>query len=338
MPYDNTAWSSYAAPVGFDLSNDGIFLAYGYSGYTGIVPNATFYRGHNVVNSDTRTLIDPIGQEGFEWPTMFGRRVVAAMGDITYIQAPGTGPFGTDWAGLIDVSASGLDLARSDISANGKVIALELESDIDPDRIAIVSISGVDPPVTVGANVDCFLPTVGDAAEASLSQGGTRIAWRDNHGVKVAGVPTTLADPCALTSPPVTISPTGSSPSIGGAEFSSLNPPEPTPPAGIKVLLPSKLKVKDLTGPRGVVITVKVASKGRVRVSGTVPASRLGLKGKRRLVVVKGSAAASKAGPVKARLRIVSRYRRYKARLKGATVLLKVSQGSKSVTRKVKLR
>ncbi|MBK5232445.1 MAG: hypothetical protein JJE13_05645 [Thermoleophilia bacterium] len=337
LPSENIGWSSYVAPLGLDLSSDGDFLAYGYSGYTGIVPNANFYRGHYVINSDTKTLITPIGQGGYEWPTMFGRRVVAASGDVAFIQTPGTGPFGTSWTGLVDVSGSGLDLVRSDVSATGKVIALELESDSQPDRIGVVSISGVDPPVTVGATVDCFLPTVGDATEASLSQDGTRIAWRDDQGVKVAGVPTTLADPCTLTSPPVTISTTGRSPSIGGASFSSLNPPDPAP-SGIKVVLPPKLKVKDLASPQGLGITVKVPRKGRVRVSGTVPASRLGLKGKRLLVVVKGSGVASKAGPIKVRLRIVPRYLKYKARLKGATVLLTIRQGSRSLTRKVKLR
>ena len=65
---------------------------------------------------------------------------------------------------------------------------------------------------------------------------------------------------------------------------------------------------------------------------------KLKLKGSGRVTVVTGSAVAGKAGPIKVRLRIVKKYRKYKGRLKGATVLLKISQGSTSITRNVKLR
>jgi len=331
LPSENLAWSSYGAPAGLDLSGDGVFLSYGYFGYTGIVPNANFYNGHNVVNADTKTLIDPIGQEGLEWPSMYGRRVVAGAGGVIYIQPAGSGPFGTDWNPLVDVSGSGLDLGRTDVSATGRMMAIELraESAAD-DRIALVSVSGVEPPVTIGP-VDCFLPAVGDASAATLSQDGTKIAWEDDQGVKVAGVPTGPQEPCVLSSPPVTISPTGSSPSIGGAVLSVV-------PSVLNVVLPPKLKVGSLAGPKGVVITVRAPVSGKVTVTGTVPASRLGLKGKRKLVVIKGTAVAGKAGPVKVKLKIVPKYRKFKARLKGTTVTLKITQGSKSISRKVKLK
>ena len=333
LPYKNRAWSSYGAPAGLDLSSDGVFLAYGYFGYTGIVPGATFYEGHNVVNSDTKTLIDPIGQGGYEWPSMFGRRVVAGVDDVAAIQTPGTGPFGTDWTGLVNVSATPYDLYRTDIAATGRMLALEMQPETGDGRIAVVSISGVDPPVTLGP-VDCFLPAVGDASSPTFSQDGTKIAWEDDQGVKIASVPTGTADPCVLGSSPVTISATGTSPSIGGADLEDV---DPGVPPKLTVVLPPKLKLSSLAGPKGVAISVKVPAKGKVSVTGTVPASRLGLKGKRK-VVVRGSAVAGKPGPVSVRLRIVPKYRKFKARLKGATVVLKGSQGSKTVTKKIKLR
>ena len=50
---------------------------------------------------------------------------------------------------------------------------------------------------TFPAAVDCFMPTSGVAKDVSLSLDATRIAWTDDGGLKVAGSPTTAADPCA---------------------------------------------------------------------------------------------------------------------------------------------
>jgi|GEM_PF-3976433 len=311
LPSETAGWSSYVAPVGLDLSADGIFLAYGYSGYTGIVPNASFFSGHYVVNADTKTLIQPIGQTGYEWPSMFGRRVVAASGSTVAIQVAGSGPFGQVFALLVDTAGTGLDLQRTDIAANGRLLAVEL-SGPSADRVAVISISGVDPPVTVGAGVDCFLPASGDADSVSFSQDGSRIAWHDDRGVMVAGVPKTLDDPCRFSSPAVRISRTGSSPSIGGIDL-----PRAAPPTGFRA-------------------TVKVPMAGRYRVTGTVPAARLGLRGRPR-VCVAGSARASRPGPVRVNLRSLPACRRYAKRLKGASVRLKLVKGSKSFIRSARL-
>jgi len=333
LPYRNRAWSSYAAPIGLDLSSDGVFLAFGYSGYTGVVPNASFYFGHHVVNADNKVLNVELDLDG-EWPSMFGRRAVIADGSVISIQPEGTGPFGTDYDPLVDTAGTGLDLARSDISANAKLMTFDLLAD-DPgnDRIGIVSISGVTPPVAVGGSVDCYLPTVGDASDSTLSQDGKWISWADAEGVKVAGVPNSLADPCQFSSPPVVVSPTGKSPSIGGADFYVLDPPKK-----IDVDLPGKLKAGDLAKPAGVAVTVTAPARGKISVTGTVPKKTLKLKGSGRVTVVTGSAFAGKAGPVKVKLTIVKKYRKYKARLKGATVQLKFTQGKKTTTRNVKLR
>ncbi len=318
LPSENAGWSSYVAPLGLDLSSDGVFLAYGYSGYTGIVPNANFWSGHYVVNADTKTLIQPIGQTGYEWPSMFGRRVVAASGSNVVIQEAGSGPFGQVFQPILDTSGTGLELGRSDISADGKMIAIELGGG-PSDRIAVVSLGGVDPPVTVGATVDCFLPTSGDASSVTFSQDGNRIAWEDDDGVKIAGAPTTLADPCVFSSPPVLISQSGSSPSIGGAALPVVAPPPGSSPNG-----PFEVKLK-------------LPFTGRVRFKGTVPAARLGLTGPPRLCF-RGKGKASRAGRLKLKLRPLAKCRGSSVGLKGAKVRLKLSNGKREITRSVKLR
>jgi hypothetical protein len=352
LSYASRGWSSYVAPLGLDLTSDGTFLAYGYSGYTGIVPNATFYSGHNVILSDNKTLIQPIGQGGYKWPSLIGRRVVAAEGSRIVVQNAGAGnPFATQWTTLLDVGGiPGMELRRTDIAATGRLVAIELDAtDPAPDKIAVVSIAGLDTPVTFPAAVDCFLPATGNAVDVTLSQDGTRIAWKDADGLKSAGVPTTDADPCVLSSPPVLISPTGSSPSIGGLDVGVLLPVPPaggggpapstgaTPPT-ISLTLPSKLKATALTSRKGFTVEVRVPAAGKVTVTGAVPASKLGMKGSKPVTVVSGSATAKRAGAVRIKLRATAKARRSAKRLRGAKLTLRVVQGATRTARTVTLR
>ena len=69
--------------------------------------------------------------------------------------------------------------------------------------------------------MDCFLPAAGIARDASLAQDASVIAWKDDGGVKVAGSPSTVADPCVMGSTPIVISPTATHPSIGGADVAT---------------------------------------------------------------------------------------------------------------------
>src|SRR5262249_56497516 len=55
-------WSSYAAPLSLDLTSDGVFAVYGYSGYTGVVPSAIFSEGHYAIAANTQSNVPPIGQ------------------------------------------------------------------------------------------------------------------------------------------------------------------------------------------------------------------------------------------------------------------------------------
>ncbi len=337
LPYSTYSWSTYAAPLGLDLSADGVFLAYGYGGQIG----SGFYSGHNVVNSDTKTNNTPIGQDGYQWPTMFGQQVVAKSGSSAVFQPAGTGPFGTGFTSLIDLSGlPGLTLQRTDVAATGNLAAMDLDG--TTDKIAVVSLSGMTP--VVGA-VDCFLPAAGSADNATFSQDGQFIAWQDSEGVKIAGVPTTAADPCVFSSPPVLISATGSSPSIGGSNVRTLRPTNPDDgtddePASkpLIVTLPAKVTAAALTSPAGLPLKVTVPAGGKITVTASVPASRLGLKGKKAVVIATGSASPRSAGQVSFKLRLNAKGRKYRKKLRGSTLTLKITQGTKTTTKTIRLR
>lgn len=338
-------WNSYAAPLGLDLTSDGVFAVYGYAGQVGLFPNASFPKGHYAILSDTKTNTTPIGQSGYTYPTTVGRRVVAAQGNQAVVQAnDSSNPFSTAWTPIIDVSGTGLTLRRTDIAATGRIAAAELTADPGDDRIAALSLSGIDAPVTVGASADCFLPTVGEAADPTLSQDGTRIAWKDAQGVKIAGAPSGNTEPCALASAPIVISSTGSSPSIGGADVAQLKPAAPgpgapgTPSAPLALTLPPKPTAAALAGAKGLALKVRAPRAGKVTATGSVVAKRLGLRGTKQVVIATGSISAKAAGTVTVRLRLKKTARKYRVRQRGATLVVRLTQGGKTTRKSVRLR
>ncbi len=340
LPYSTYSWSTYAAPLGLDLSADGVFLAYGYGGQIG----SGFYSGHNVVNSDTKTNNTPIGQDGYQWPTMFGQQVVAKSGSSAVFQPAGTGPFGTGFTSLIDLSGlPGLTLQRTDVAATGNLAAMDLDG--TTDKIAVVSLSGMTTGAAVGDTVNCFLPATGNAANATFSQDGQFVAWQDVEGIKIAGVPTTANNPCVFSSPPVLISATGSSPSIGGSDVRTLRPTAPgggtdDAPASkpLIVTLPAKVTAAELTSKAGLPLKVTVRAGGKITVTASVPASRLGLKGKKAVVIATGSASPRSAGQVSFKLQLNAKGRKYRKRLPGLTLTLRITQGAKTTTKTIRLR
>ncbi len=210
-----SGYQSYAYPLSFDISADGNFLVYGFSA-SNTFPSFAFTAGFYARSVDNAVLA-PIEVSNATYPSFVGSRVVAAFGSEVRLQDPATVPFGTQFSFWINTSGTGLQLRRTDVAANGTLVASELHSDA-VDKISVLSVSGLGGALT-GA-VDCFLPTVGLAKDVSISQDATRIAWKDDQGVKVAGVPTTTA--CTLSSPAVVISATGTSPSIGGGNLAGL--------------------------------------------------------------------------------------------------------------------
>ena len=346
LPYSTYSWSTYAAPLGLDLSADGTFLAYGYAGQIG----SGWFAGHNVVNSDTKTNNTPIGQDGYQWPTMFGQQVIAKSSSSAVFQPATTGPFGNTFELLANTSGTGLTLQRTDVAATGKLAAMDLDG--ATDKIGVVALNGMTAPVAVGGAVgpgavDCYLPATGSADNATFSQDGKFIAWQDTEGVKIAGVPTTDADPCVFSSPPVLISATGSSPSIGGSDVGTLRPGSSAPGDGtddapaskpLLVTLPAKVTAAALTSKAGLPLKVTVPAGGKIAVTASVPASRLGLKGQKAVVIATGSASPRRAGQVSFKLRLNAKGRKYRTRLRGLTLTLRITQGAKTTTKTIRLR
>ena len=359
-------WTVYVYPLSFDVTADGAHMVYGYSNTSSCCP-ISFAQG-TYVRPVTNSVLDPIVISGQEHPTLFGSRVIAQSGAIINVQAPSASPYGTDFTPWLDVSGTGLELSRTDVAANGKLAALELEQwnggSQTTGKIAVLATNGIDQDPTFA--VDCFVPASGVAGNASLSADATRIAWTDGQGLKVAGAPTSGADPCVLTSPPVVISPTASEGAIGGANMAAFMPPpqtggepstEGTPPTGGPsssgggspaggapsndgapvATVPKRLSTKALASAKGVAVRVRVTRAGKVKLSGTVPAKALGRAGGP-IVVVTGSATAKRAGIVTVKMRLTAAARKQRRRLKGAKLTLRASQGALRTTKRVTLR
>ena len=347
-----SGWAIQVYPLGFDVTADGNHMVYGYSN-SGFCCPIPFAQG-TYVRPVTNSSLEPINVSGEEHPTLFGSRMIAHSGGIVDVQGTSAPPYGDDFTPWIDVSGSGLDLRRTEVAANGQLAALELEQwnggTQEIGKIAVLATQGVDQAPTFPAAVDCFIPTSGVAKDVSVSLDATRIAWTDDAGLRVAGTPTTNADPCVLGSPPVVISPTASQGAIGGANIAAFlptsgqppggGPPSGGPPAGgggaPLATVPRGVTVKALAGARGVPIKVKVARAGKVKISGSVPAKAL--TSSRSVVVASGSTTAKRAGTVTVRLRLTTAGRRKRSRLKGARMTLRVSQGGLSTTKRFKLR
>ncbi len=351
-----SGWAEYVYPLGLDVTADGSHMVYGYANSSVCCP-ITFGRGTYVrpVTNDTAA---PFAIADQEHPTLFGSRAIAHAGETISAQASSAAPYGTTFTPWLDVSGSGLELRRSDIAANGQLAALELGegsgSSQTIGKIAVSAIQGVDQAPAFPAAVDCSLPATGVATDSSLSADATRIAWTDDQGLKVAGTPTTNADPCALTSPPVVISATALQGSIGGANVSAFLPNAPsTPPssagppptagppspryAAPVATVAKRVRTRALASRRGLRIKVRVSRAGRVRISGTVPARILRRRG-RPIVVATGSATAKRAGTVTVRVRLTAAARKRRKRLQRVRMTLRVSQRGLSTTKRVTLR
>lgn len=347
-----SGWSSYTYPLSFDISSDGLFLVYGFSN-TRFTSMFEFDRGF-YARSVNNASLDPFRIPLQEWPTFFGRNVVATNGDILGVQTDAAAPFGDAFDGWLDFRAiPDAALHRTDVAANGTLIAFELVSPaIGPtvEKVGVLSVGGIRN-TTLPGPVDCFIPSVGRAVNPSISQDASRIAWKDDEGVKVAPAPTTAADPCEFSSNPVVISPTGSFPSIGGGDISTFFPPPPPPPAPqpqptppspppSRITVPTipKLLVPGLSSPAGTSLTVSVPATGKVLCTATVPAARLGKKGKPVVVAACAAVNATKAGAVTLKLKFNAAGRKAKKKLKGAKLTIGITQGTKTITKVVTIK
>ncbi len=348
-----SGWALYAYPLSFDLTADGTHMVYGYSN-SGFCCPTPFARG-TYVRPVSNSPLDPISLSGWEHPTLFGNRVIANSGTTIYTQNPGT-PYGSDFTPWLSTAGTGLDLQRTDVAANGLLAAFAAEQwnggTQTIGKIGVVSINGVDAGPVGG--VDCFVPASGVAKDPSVSLDGRAIAWTDGQGLKVAGAPTSTADPCEMTSPAVVIAPTGAHPAIGGANLAAFlppappAPPAPTPTAPVKTGTPGGATVAAPTATIPATVTrkvlsaglrmkVTVAEAGKVTLTATVPAKAMGRKGKP-VTIGTGSTTAKAAGPVTLTLKLTSTARKRLGKLKGTKVTLKFVQNGRTTTKTVKLR
>jgi hypothetical protein len=365
-----SGWVVYVYPLGFDITADGKHLVYGFSNSSGCCP-ISFQTGI-YVRPATNSALDPITITGQQYPSLFGSRIIAASGSTVSVQQATASTYGSPFDPWLDTSGTGLEQHGSDVAANGQLAAFDLEhwngGTQDVGKIAVVAIQGVDASPASPAAVDCYLPATGVAHDPSLSMDAKQIAWDDGQGLKVAGTPTTSADPCVPSATPVVISATGRYAAIGGADIGAFlakppatdpaggatttaptttppgtTPPGTTPPAGAPgapgsapvVTLPARLTAAALA--RGLGLTVTVATAGTVRITATVPARLLGRRGKP-IVVATGTARASRAGKVAVRVRLNATARRRVKRLKGARLTLAIMQGTRTTTRTITLR
>jgi hypothetical protein len=345
-----SGWTQYVYPLGFDITANGSHLVYGYSNSSSCCP-ITFARGM-YVRPATNSVLAPIDTGNQTHPSLFGSRVVSLEDSsspriINVQDAESGNPYSAAFTPWLDTSALGLDLEGVDIAANGRLAAAGFEAwnggTQTVGKIAVLAIQGVDQAPAIPAAVDCFLPAAGIARDASLAPNAGAIAWKDDGGVKVAASPTTTADPCVMGSTPVVLSPTGTHPSIGGADVAAFLPKATTPPPTggatqrLVVTLPAKVTAKALAASRGVKVKVRVSGPGKVSITGTVPARRVGRHGKP-VVVVTGKRSAQAAGTVTIRLRLNAFGRKRVKRLKGASLTLRIAQGSRTAKKVVNLR
>jgi len=349
--------SVYVYPLGFDITADGSHLVYGYSNSSGCCP--TSFAHGTYVRPATNSALDPIDTAGQISPSLLGSRIVSveyssAPSIINVQNADAGNPYTDAFIPWLDTTDVGLELEGVDVAADGRLAAAGFETwdggTQTVGKIAVLAIQGVDQLPAIPAAVDCLLPAAGIARDASLAPDAGAIAWKDDGGVKVARTPVTAADPCVLGSAPVVLSPTGTLPSIGGADVAAFLPPAPPPPPpppgpggpgatplAPVVTLPAKVTAKALAAKRGIAVKVKVSVPGKVTIKGTVPAARLGRRGKP-VVVASGKREALAAGTVTVRVRLTKAGRKRLGRLKGARLTLRIAQGSLSATKVVRLR
>lgn len=355
----NAFGASLAMPLSLAMTSSNGVMLYGYSAFFPGFPVGTLRQGFYQQSTQTAAVGPPInGESGLQYPSLAGDRVVGVSGttSLAVVNADQgfTGNQTTPWYSNLDFSATGAGagIRRTSLSSTGAVMAAEIEFDGPNDRVLLVK--SVD---LGGAYVDdCWVPAVGEATSGSVSPDGTRIAWKDSEGVKVAGAPD-FAGPvtCNLTSPPVVVAAAGKDPALGPIDVDAIwaarNPalppaPQPTQPTTQQtspsiLTLPTipKLAVSGLATPGGASLTVSVPAAGKVTCTATVRASRIGRKGSKPVVVGTCAAVnAATAGSVTLKLRLNAVGRKAKKRLRGAKVTIKITQGAKTITKVITLR
>ena len=354
MPrYAGTASAVY--PLGLDMDWNSNAVAYGYQ-YCGFACTS-LYKGFWLTFSDNQGAFpsDPQGQSDAFNPTFYKTRVVFrdSGGNIFVQPDVAEAPFTASYQGWI-THGDGYFLSRAEVSPANDQVAIDWIRDDGATGITVAQHSGTVPSDLVAA---CDIPAAGKASYATFSPDGSQMAWTDDEGLKVAGVPNLAAgtDTCTLTAPAHVISATGRMPSFGGADVNAVAgvggaaggagagggaKPGATPKA-IRVRLSGKatraafakgltLKVGALKAGRidaSAAIAKKAARK--LRLSGGASAARIATRGfaaASTVTVARGHAKAKRAGTVKIRLKPTKAAKRAAKRMRKVVLTIKVSQ------------
>jgi hypothetical protein len=368
MPVYSGAVGGAVYPIGLDMDWNSNAVAYGYQ-YCGWACNS-LYKGYWLTFSDNQGAYpsNPQGASDAFNPTFYGTRVVSSdSGGNIFVQPDvPEAPFTSSYQGWLEHSP-GFYLSRVEVSPANQQLSIEWLQDGGGKGISIAQHGGTVPSDLVGG---CDLQTATNPTGLTFSPDGSQMAWRDDEGIKVAGVPNLAAgtDICTLSAPAHVISTTGRQPTFGGADVNAVSGAggtagggqttgggKPGGSGGTKSLT-VKLSGKATRAAfaKGLTLKVAAAKAGRIDGSASIPAKiakKLGLRGKARTariagtgfasaatVVARGSAKAKGAGVVRLRLKPTKAARRAAKRMRKVVLTVKVSQAGAAGTAKVKLK
>jgi hypothetical protein len=308
MPrYAGTASAVY--PIGLDMDWNSNAVAYGYQ-YCGWACGS-LYKGFWLTFSDNQGAFpsDPQGQSDAFNPTFYKTRVVFrdSGGNIFVQPDVAEAPFTSSYQGWI-THGDGYFLSRAEVSPANDQVAIDWIRDDGATGITVAQHSGTVPSDLVTA---CDIPAAGKASYATFSPDGSQMAWTDDEGLKVAGVPNLAAGK------------PGAKPKAIRVRLSG----KATRAAFAKGLT---LKVGALKAGRidaSAAIAKKAARK--LRLSGGASAARIATRGfaaASMVTVARGHAKAKRAGTVKIRLKPTKAAKRAAKRMRKAVLTIKVSQ------------
>jgi hypothetical protein len=209
MPVYSGAIGGAVYPIGLDMDWNSNAVAYGYQ-YCGFACQS-LYRGYWLTFSDNQGAYpsNPQGASDAFNPTFYGTRVVSSdSGGRIFVQPDvPEAPFTSSYQ--MWLSASELYLSRAEVSPANNQVAVEWSKDGGEEGIIIAQHDGSVPG---GLVAECDLPAAAHSGNLTFSPDGSQMAWKDDEGVKVAGVPNMAAGTgtCTLTAPPRVISASGS--------------------------------------------------------------------------------------------------------------------------------
>ena len=373
MPVYSGAIGGAVYPIGLDMDWNSNAVAYGYQ-YCGFACQS-LYRGYWLTFSDNQGAYptNPQGASDAFNPTFYKTRVVSSdSGGNIFVQPDvPEAPFTSSYQGWL-THGEGYYLSRAEVSPANNQVAIEWLQDGGAEGITVAQHSGTVPSDLVAA---CDIQVAAHSGNLTFSPDGSQMAWKDDEGIKVAGVPNMAAgtDTCTLTAPPRVISASGSQPSFGGADVAAVAGVGGGQPSGgaagggkpaggsgggtkrLKVQFP--LKPTRAAFAKGITLKVTAPKAGRIDASASIPAKvarKVGLRGKAgasaariaskgfaaasTTIVARGNTKAKQAGTVKIRLKPTKAAKRAAKRMRKVVLTIKVSQAGAAGTAKIKLR